>query len=137
MPQTGSLPSPITLPRGTWKDTLKRTAAESKRDELNHRGAALTYYAVLSLFPALLVLGSLVGLFADPERVTKALTDVADAEQDLKLEEREPAHAARHLTRSPSAARLGTSTRPTTAARRSRLVQPGRHRVILEPEDPE
>lgn len=49
MPQTGSLPGPITLPRGT-KDMLKRTAAESKRDELNHRGAALTYCALLSLF---------------------------------------------------------------------------------------
>lgn len=100
MPQTGSLPSPITLPRGTWKDTLKRTAAESKRDELNHRGAALTYCALLSLFPALLVLVSLVGLFADPERVTKALTVVAGAEQDLKLEEREPAHAGQRKEQS-------------------------------------
>ena len=67
--------SPTGLPRGSWKDTLKRTATEFKEDKLNHWGAALTYYAVLSIFPALLVLVSLVGLFADPARVTKVLTD--------------------------------------------------------------
>jgi membrane protein len=67
--------TPIALPRHTWKDTLARTAKEFKADKLNHWAAALTYYAVLSLFPALLVLVSLVGVFADPARVTKVLTD--------------------------------------------------------------
>jgi membrane protein len=67
--------SPTALPRETWKDTLKRTATEFKEDKMNHWGAALTYYAILSIFPALLVLVSLVGLFASPERVTKVLTD--------------------------------------------------------------
>src|SRR5688500_10164001 len=67
--------SPTALPRDTWKDTLKRTATEFKDDKLNHWGAALTYYAVLSIFPALLVLVSLVGLLADPARVTQVLTD--------------------------------------------------------------
>ena len=75
MPQPGSLHSPIALPRHTWKGTLTRTIAEFKDDKLNHWGAALTYYAVLSLFPALLVLVSLVGIFADPQRVTRVLTD--------------------------------------------------------------
>jgi len=75
MPQNGALSSPTALPRATWKDTLVRTAKEFKRDKLNHWGAALTYYAVLSLFPAILVLVSLVGLFADPVRVTKILMD--------------------------------------------------------------
>jgi membrane protein len=74
MPQNGALKSPTSLPRHTWKDTLRRTATEFKHDKLNHWGAALTYYAVLSLFPALLVLVSLVGLFADPTRVTRILT---------------------------------------------------------------
>jgi membrane protein len=69
------LSSPAALPRETWKDTVKRTVTEFRNDKMNHWGAALTYYAVLSLFPALLVLVSLVGLFANPERVTKVLTD--------------------------------------------------------------
>ena len=71
----GQLSSPTALPRGSWGDTLKRTLSEFKEDKLNHWGAALTYYAVLSLFPALLVMVSLVGLVADPARVTKVLTD--------------------------------------------------------------
>jgi membrane protein len=66
---------PTTLPRDTWGDTLKRTVREFKEDKLQHWAAALTYYAILSLFPALLVLVSLVGLFANPERVTRVLTD--------------------------------------------------------------
>jgi len=71
----GQVTSPTALPRSTWGDTFKRTVREFKEDKLNHWAAALTYYAVLSLFPALLVLVSLVGLFGDPERVTKVLTD--------------------------------------------------------------
>ena len=72
---SNQLTSPTALPRGSWGDTLKRTLSEFKEDKLNHWGAALTYYAVLSLFPALLVMISLVGLIADPARVTKVLTD--------------------------------------------------------------
>jgi membrane protein len=68
------LTSPIALPRDSWSGTLKRTVAEFRADKLNHWGAALTYYAVLSLFPALLVLVSLVGLLADPASVTRILT---------------------------------------------------------------
>src|ERR1041384_3034908 len=75
MSPNGALSSPVSLPRHTGKATLAPTLAEFQSDKLNHWGAALTYYAVLSLFPALLVLVSLVGLFADPERVTKVLTD--------------------------------------------------------------
>src|SRR4051794_22745194 len=75
MAQSSSLRSPMALPRPSWKGTLKRTVTEFRSDKLNHWGAALTYYAVLSLFPALLVLVSMVGLFADPARVTRVMTD--------------------------------------------------------------
>jgi membrane protein len=69
------LASPVALPRATWRDTLVRTGRAFKANKLNHWGAALTYYAVLSLFPAILVLVSLVGLFANPASVTRVLTD--------------------------------------------------------------
>src|SRR4051812_29748240 len=75
MSGNGELPSPTGLPRDSWKDTLKRTALEFREDKLQHWAAALTYYAVLSIFPALLVMVSLVGLFASPDRVTSVLTD--------------------------------------------------------------
>ena len=75
MARNGELTSPVALPRASWGDTLKRTLRKAKDDKINHWGAALTYYAVLSLFPALLVMVSLVGLFGSPDRVTKILTD--------------------------------------------------------------
>jgi membrane protein len=68
--------SPGDLPKKAWVPTLVRTLKEFKEDKLQHWAAALTYYAVLSLFPALLVMVALVGLFADPATVTKFLTDV-------------------------------------------------------------
>ena len=71
----GEIRSPTGLPRGSWGDTLKRTVLGFRNHKLQHWAAALTYYAVLSIFPALLVMVSLVGLLADPERVTRVLTD--------------------------------------------------------------
>jgi len=42
--------------------TLKRTIKEFSDDNLTHWAAALTYYAILSIFPALLALVSILGL---------------------------------------------------------------------------
>ncbi len=44
------------------KDTLKRTFKEFSADNLTDWAAALTYYAVLALFPALIALVSIIGL---------------------------------------------------------------------------
>lgn len=54
--------APAKLPRGAWGAVLKGSLREFKDDELTDRAAALTYYGVLSLFPALLVLVSLLGI---------------------------------------------------------------------------
>ncbi|MFF8595101.1 YihY/virulence factor BrkB family protein [Streptomyces sp. NPDC015220] len=54
--------SPAELPGRSWLAVLRRTVAEFQDDELTDRAAALTYYGVLSLFPALLVLVSLLGV---------------------------------------------------------------------------
>jgi len=59
--------------------TFIRTVRAFKEDKLQHWAAALTYYAVLPLFPALLVMVALVGMFANPDTVTKFLTDVIGA----------------------------------------------------------
>ncbi|MEU0117912.1 YihY/virulence factor BrkB family protein [Streptomyces bobili] len=53
---------PSRLPKRSWLAVLKGTVKEFKDDELTDRAAALTYYGVLALFPALLVLVSLLGL---------------------------------------------------------------------------
>ncbi|SEE25886.1 membrane protein [Streptomyces sp. 2231.1] len=54
--------TPTKLPRGAWLAVLKGSLREFKDDELTDRAAALTYYSVLSLFPALLVLVSLLAV---------------------------------------------------------------------------
>ncbi|MFF4585558.1 YihY/virulence factor BrkB family protein [Streptomyces sp. NPDC001388] len=54
--------APTKLPGRAWGAVLKGALREFKDDELTDRAAALTYYGVLSLFPALLVLVSLLGI---------------------------------------------------------------------------
>jgi len=67
------LEEPTDLEKSDYKGVLKRTIKEFKEDNLTDWAAALTYYGVLSLFPGLLVLVSLVG-FAGPS-ATQTLTD--------------------------------------------------------------
>lgn len=56
--------------------TLKRTFSEFKEDYLTDWAAALTYYGVLSLFPALLALVSVVGLVFNPQQIISALEKI-------------------------------------------------------------
>ncbi|MEX0973250.1 MAG: YihY/virulence factor BrkB family protein [Solirubrobacterales bacterium] len=56
--------------------TLKRTATEFMEDNLSDWAAALTYYGLLSLFPALIAMVSVIGLVGDPKSTTSTLTDI-------------------------------------------------------------
>jgi membrane protein len=62
--------------KGSMSQTLKRTMTEFSEDNLTDSAAALTYYAVLSIFPALLAMVSIVGLVGDPQTITRVLTDI-------------------------------------------------------------
>src|ERR671919_3066037 len=53
---------PTQLPGGSWWAAIRRTVREFQVDNLKDWAAALTYYSVLSIFPALLVLIALVDL---------------------------------------------------------------------------
>jgi membrane protein len=79
----GDRPDPRTDYRPVGTDTnpstlgtLKRTLQEFREDNLSVWAAALTYYGLLSLFPALIALTSVVGLFGNPATTTKTLTDI-------------------------------------------------------------
>jgi membrane protein len=63
-------------PKPTTGGTLKRTLKEFSEDNLTDWAAALTYYGVLALFPALIALTSIVGLFTDPQQLVSAMTEV-------------------------------------------------------------
>jgi membrane protein len=58
--------------RGWWA-ALKRTVREFKDDNLTDWAAALTYYGVLAIFPAMIVLVSILGLVG--ESATQPLID--------------------------------------------------------------
>jgi membrane protein len=64
---------PTDLNAGSWKAVLKRTVREFKEDNLTDQAAALTYYGVLSIFPMLIVIVSLLGLAGTS--VTQPLID--------------------------------------------------------------
>ncbi|WP_253771396.1 YihY/virulence factor BrkB family protein [Goodfellowiella coeruleoviolacea] len=64
---------PTELSKRSWWLVLKRTVREFKRDNLTDWAAALTYYAVLSVFPGLLVLTAVLGMLG--QSATQTLID--------------------------------------------------------------
>jgi membrane protein len=56
--------------------TVKRTVMEFREDNMSDWAAALTYYGLLSLFPALIALVSIVGLVGDPASTTRTITEI-------------------------------------------------------------
>jgi membrane protein len=54
--------SPTGLSATSWAGALRRTVREFKQDNLTDLAAALTYYGVLAIFPALIALVSILGL---------------------------------------------------------------------------
>ena len=69
--------SPDDLTKASWWYVLRKTAREFSADQCTDLAAALTYYAVLSLFPALLVMVSLLGVFGQGQRTTDAMLEAA------------------------------------------------------------
>ena len=55
---------------------MKRSVAEFREDNLMDWAAALTYYAVMSLFPGLIVLVALLGLVGQHPETTNGLLDI-------------------------------------------------------------
>ncbi|MCK9896176.1 YihY/virulence factor BrkB family protein [Frankia sp. AgB32] len=66
---------PSQLRPRSWFAVLRRTVTEFRGDELPDRAAALTYYGVLAIFPALLVLVSTLG-FVSQSAADTILTNV-------------------------------------------------------------
>lgn len=73
--ETDYAPRGVERKTGLWP-TLKRTAAEFQEDNLTDWAAALTYYGLLAIFPALIVLVSIIGLVGNPQSTTNTLTDI-------------------------------------------------------------
>jgi membrane protein len=64
---------PTDVHKRGWFATLKRTGREFSEDNITDWAAALTYYSILAIFPALIALISVVGLLG--HSATQALID--------------------------------------------------------------
>jgi membrane protein len=68
--------SPTDLSKPSWVYVARKTAREFSRDQCTDLAAALTYYAVLALFPAMIALISLVGLLGQGPETVKTLLGI-------------------------------------------------------------
>jgi membrane protein len=90
------------LTKRSWGYVLKKTLREFGADQCTDLAAALTYYAVLALFPGLLAIVSILGLFGAAEQTTDTvLTLVSNlASEDAVKSLRGPVET---LTSAPAA----------------------------------
>ena len=68
--------SPTDLTKPSWKYVAKKTLYEFTKDQCTDLAAALTYYAVLALFPAAIALLSLVGLVGQGPQTVDTLFSI-------------------------------------------------------------
>ena len=68
--------SPTDLTRPTWWGVIKRSGGKFQENNGSDWGAALTYYGVLSLFPAVIVLVALAGVVSDGQRTVDTLLGI-------------------------------------------------------------
>lgn len=79
--QTTAAPRRDYRPEGVTRDgsrigLLKRAYAEYSEDNMSDWAAALTYYGLLAVFPALIALVAIVGLVGNPASTTNQLTEI-------------------------------------------------------------
>jgi membrane protein len=69
---------PTELPVRSWGGVLKRTVREFRADNLTDWAAALTYYSILSIFPALIAFVSIVALVGQHPQTTDSILKIID-----------------------------------------------------------
>ncbi|MBG6224336.1 membrane protein [Arthrobacter sp. CAN_A2] len=67
---------PKDVKKPAWKYVFKRSVSEFGKDQCTDLAAALTYYAVLAIFPGILALMSLLGLFGQAQATTDQVMGV-------------------------------------------------------------
>lgn len=84
--------SPQDLTKPSWKYVGKKTLREFMGDQCTDLAAALTYYAVLALFPAIIALTSILGLVGQGSTAIDTVLDMVGAlgGQDMIGTVREP-----------------------------------------------
>lgn len=68
--------SPRDIRKPSWRYVARRTVREFSKDQCTDLAAALTYYSVLALFPAMIALLSLVGLVGQGPKTVNTLLGI-------------------------------------------------------------
>ena len=77
-PAAESSSKPDSPTKMKWGYVLKRSFAEFTQDGCTDLAAALTYFTVSAIFPGLLAVVSLLGVFGQGEQTTQAITGFLD-----------------------------------------------------------
>jgi membrane protein len=75
----GEAEKPTDIPAKGWLQIVKRGWKESSADQVPLLGAGVAFYAFLALFPALIAVVLLYGLFADPSAIAVQINSMASA----------------------------------------------------------
>jgi membrane protein len=70
--------TPAEVEKRSWKYVLVKTMREFGADECTDIAAALTYYAVLALFPALLAVFSILGVMGQSDQAVNAIMGIVE-----------------------------------------------------------
>ncbi|MGP5585762.1 YihY/virulence factor BrkB family protein [Glutamicibacter ardleyensis] len=69
---------PTQLHGSSWKYAFKRSISEFSRNKCTDLAASLTYFAMLSIFPALLAMVSLLGIAGQAESTTRNIVGILE-----------------------------------------------------------
>ena len=65
--------TPAVIPRRGWLDIFKRVRREAKEDRIAFEAAAVSFYFLLAMVPALTAIAGIYGLVSDPAEVVEQL----------------------------------------------------------------
>jgi membrane protein len=75
----GKADRPTEIPARGWIQIAKRGWKEAKADQVPLLAAGVAFYAFLAIFPALIAIVSIYGLFADPSTIANQLNSLTSA----------------------------------------------------------
>jgi membrane protein len=75
---------PSEIPKAGWRDTLLRLKDAIREDRITLIAAGVAFYAMLALFPAMIVVVSIYGLVMDPQEIAAQVRALAVVPSDVR-----------------------------------------------------
>jgi membrane protein len=75
---------PLEIPRAGWRDVLLRLKDAVREDRITLIAAGVAFYAMLALFPAMIVVVSTYGLVMDPEEIAAQVRTLGVVPGDVR-----------------------------------------------------